>query len=67
MRICLSLLTLALVFNLAACSGQQAYGVGQAWQRHHCFQIDDARERSRCLESAETSYQQYKRQSEGAP
>jgi hypothetical protein len=67
MRTCLWLMALALLFNLAACSGQQAYGIGQAWQRNRCFQIEDAQERSRCLESADTSYGQYKRQSEAAP
>ena len=67
MRYCFSLLIILLVLNLAACSGQQTYGVGQAWQRNQCFRIDDAQERSRCLESANTSYEQYRRQSAGAP
>jgi hypothetical protein len=66
MRSCLSLLTLSLVFNLAACSSQQAYGVGQTWQRNQCFKIDDAQERSGCLESANTSFDQYRSQSPGA-
>ena len=49
---------------LQACSSQQAYGVGQAWQRSECFKISDAQERSRCLASASTSYDDYKRQAE---
>jgi hypothetical protein len=67
MRTCFVLLNVAFVLNLAACSGQQTYGIGQAWQRNQCFKIDDAQERSRCLESADTSYEQYRRQSAGAP
>lgn len=49
-----------------ACSSQQAYGTGQAWQRNECYRINDAQERSRCLSSASTSFDEYKRQSEAA-
>ncbi len=50
--------------GLQACSSQQAYGVGQAWQRNECLKISDAQERSRCLASASTSYEDYKRQTQ---
>lgn len=50
--------------GLQACSSQQAYGVGQAWQRNECYKISDPQERSRCLASASTSYDDYKRQAE---
>ncbi len=50
----------------SGCSSPQAYGAGQAWQRNECYKINDARERSRCLASASTSYEEYKRQSEAA-
>ena len=50
--------------GLQTCSSQQAYGVGQAWQRSECFKINDPQERSRCLASASTSYDDYKRQAE---
>ncbi len=52
------------LLGLAACSTQQAYGIGQAWQRNECVRIVDAQERSRCLASTSTSYEDYKRQSE---
>lgn len=52
--------------GLAACSTQQAYGAAQAWQRNECHKIIDAQERSRCLASSSTSYEDYKRQSEAA-
>ncbi len=47
-----------------ACSTQQLYGAGQAWQRQECNRIQDAQERSRCMASTQTSYEDYKRQSE---
>jgi hypothetical protein len=64
---CWLLMTLFLPVTLTACSNQQVYGIGQAWQRNQCFTIDDPRERSRCLESAETPYEQYRRQLDAAP
>ena len=63
MRICL---ISVLLLSLVACSDQQIYGIGQAWQRNECFKIDDAQERARCLETAETPYAKYKNQSENA-
>jgi hypothetical protein len=64
MPTCLLLASLYLLLNLAACSSQQVYGIGQAWQRNACFKIDDAQERSRCLETAGCPYDQYKFQSD---
>lgn len=49
---------------LQACSSQQVYGAGQAWQLRACSRINDAQERSRCMASASTSYEEYKRQAE---
>ncbi|MFZ2648987.1 MAG: hypothetical protein WA210_02675 [Burkholderiaceae bacterium] len=64
------LFSLALVLCLAglvqACSTQQAYGAGQAWQRQECNKIIDAQERGRCMASTNTSYDEYKRQAEAA-
>jgi hypothetical protein len=51
---------------LHGCSSQQVYGAGQAWQRQECNKIIDARERERCMKSASTSYDEYKRQAEAA-
>ena len=49
---------------LAGCSSEQAYGVGQAWQRTECNKIQDHEQRARCMSSAATSYEAYQRQSE---
>jgi hypothetical protein len=48
------------------CSAQQVYGVGQAWQKNECLKIIDAQDRSRCLSSTATSYEQYKRERDAA-
>jgi hypothetical protein len=51
---------------LHGCSSQQVYGAGQAWQRLECNKIIDTQERDRCMKSASTSYDEYKRQAEAA-
>jgi len=62
----------ALVANLLlagvvqGCSMQQVYGAGQAWQRQECNRINDTEQRSRCMASSSTSYDEYKRQVEDA-
>ena len=48
------------------CSAQQLYGAGQAWQKSECLKIIDAQDRSRCLSSTATSYEQYKRERDAA-
>lgn len=60
------LLALAAAPLCVACSSQQAYGAGQAWQRNECYKINEPQERSRCLSSANTSYDDYKRQADAA-
>lgn len=56
----------ALAAGLAACSSQQLYSAGQAWQRSECHKLNDAQERNRCLASSATSYEQYQRESKPA-
>ena len=52
--------------GLAACTSQQWYGAGQGWQRLECNKMADTAERNRCMASAATSYDEYRRQSEAA-
>ena len=55
------------VFALAGgCSSNQVYQSGQNWQRLECQKIQDLADRNKCLSSASTSYEDYKRQSEAA-
>ncbi len=61
-RIVLTCALLWVLAPLTACTAQQAYGAGQNWQRNHCNRIPDAMERTRCLQSAATSYREYQRQ-----
>lgn len=52
------------LFGLGGCSSRQFYESGQSWQRNQCNQIFDSLERSRCLESTSTSFEEYRRESE---
>ena len=65
-RTSLSLAALLSVSHLLGCSSQQLYGAGQAWQQQACSKIIDPQERSRCMASADTSYEEYKRQTDAA-
>ena len=51
---------------LAASSAQQTYGAGQVWQKNECNKIIDMQERQRCMKSTDTSYEDYRHQSEQA-
>ena len=48
------------LFN--GCSSQQAYGIGQEYQRNQCLHIPDKAESDRCLSKINTSYDDYKRE-----
>jgi hypothetical protein len=50
----------------AGCSSQQLYGAGQEWQRNECRKLNDSQERQRCMNSANTSYDDYQKQSDAA-
>jgi hypothetical protein len=49
----------------AGCSARQAYDSAQGWQRNACQRVVDAIERERCVASATTSYDDYRRQRDG--
>lgn len=49
---------------LGACSSQQIYDSGQAWQRNECQKLADKAERDRCLASNKDSFETYKKKSE---
>lgn len=51
---------------LAACTGPQLYGTGQAWQRQQCDRLPDAQDRARCLERASVPQDVYQRDREAA-
>jgi hypothetical protein len=62
MKTGLVLSSLLLVLLLPACTAEQAYGSGQAWQRNQCARIPDKAEYDRCMGKADTSYDSYKRE-----
>jgi hypothetical protein len=66
LRHSVQLIPVLFALNLTACSSQQLYGAGQEWQKNECNKIIDTQERTRCMSSAKTAYEDYKRQSEAA-
>lgn len=61
---------LGAVVSLCACSAQQLYAAGQAWQKTECSRIADAGQRKRCYDSTAMSYEDYQRelkQAQGSP
>ena len=50
----------ALLFT--ACSSQQLYATGQAYQRQQCLKIPDTEQSRQCLNNADKSYDDYKRE-----
>ena len=57
---------LVLVMSLPACTAEQAYGTGQAWQRSQCGRIPDKADYDRCVANTNTTYDSYKQQIEAA-
>ena len=47
---------------LSACSTQQGYYAGQAWQRQECDKYINKTEHDACLQKASSSYDDYRRQ-----
>lgn len=67
MRLTFLLGTAAAIASVASgCTWQQAYSAGQEWQRNACNRLVEAIERERCLSSANLSYEDYRRQADGA-
>ena len=48
--------------SASACTGEQTYAAGQAWQRNQCARILDKAEYERCMNDAARSYDSYKRE-----
>jgi hypothetical protein len=54
---------ISLVCSFATgCSSQQAYNIGQEYQRNQCLHIPDKAESDRCLSKTDTSYDDYKQE-----
>lgn len=58
--------SLALLTTLAACTNRQMYEAAQAGRRNECQKYDDET-RARCLEGANMSYKQYRRERDKVP
>lgn len=55
-----------LLVLVAGCSSQEMYRAGQGWQKQECQRLQDRDERRRCEQSAATSYERYRAESEAA-
>lgn len=66
MKLTLSSIGVTLLISLAAsgCTSQLGYSSAQAWQHNECNKIIDRSEQERCLNATNTSYEDYKRQTE---
>lgn len=60
------LTTLTLLLCLAGCSSPQLYASGQGWQKQECQKMLDREQRTRCEQSAATSYERYRAESAAA-
>jgi hypothetical protein len=54
------------MFCLSACTAEQVYDSGQAWQQNQCNRIPDKTEYDGCMSKAKTTYESYKRATEPA-
>jgi hypothetical protein len=52
--------------GMAACSSQELYQTGQAWQKNECQKLQDRDERNRCEKSAATSFERYQAEGQAA-
>ncbi|MFO1380352.1 MAG: hypothetical protein U1F63_08310 [Chitinivorax sp.] len=62
MRIPLLCLTLTACVAISACTAQQRYYSAQGWQRNECEKLIEKTEREQCLSRANTSYDDYQKQ-----
>jgi hypothetical protein len=56
----------AIMSVASGCTWQQAYSAGQGWQRNACNRLVEQVERERCLSNSNMSYENYRRQTDGA-
>lgn len=60
----LPLAALLAALLLSACTAAQLYGSRQAWQRNECKKLPDKADYDRCMRSAATDYETYRRETE---
>lgn len=63
---CLIVAAAATLSVASGCTWQQAYSAGQEWQRNACNRLVEQIERERCLSNSKMSYEDYRRQTDGA-
>jgi len=63
-RVVFAVSTTFVLTLLCACTAEQMYGSGQAWQRNQCSRMPDKADADRCAAGTNTTYDTYKRQPE---
>jgi len=53
-----------IALGAVGCTAQQRYATGQNYQRNQCERLPDMGERQRCLEKANMSYDEYRKESQ---
>lgn len=66
-RVLASLFACVLVGLVGACTSEQRYATGQAYERNRCERLPDPADRERCLSNASTTYDQYRRETGAVP
>ena len=62
MRISPIFLILPTCLTIGACTAQQRYYSAQSWQRNECEKLIEKAQREQCLNRANTSYDEYRKQ-----
>ncbi len=62
MRISPIHLILPACLTICACTAQQRYYSAQSWQRNECEKLIEKAQREQCLNRANTSYDEYRKQ-----
>jgi hypothetical protein len=57
-------ITLLIAISASACTDEQLYRTGQAWQRNQCGHIPDQAQYDRCMRDTHIPYDSYKRETE---
>jgi hypothetical protein len=62
----LLLIALLATSTMSACTAEQVYNSGQAWQQNQCGRYQDKADYDRCKGSTAQSYEAYRREVESA-
>lgn len=59
-------LAIALLALCSACTPEQLYGSGQAYQRNRCLNMPTQEQQAQCMQAADKPYGDYRRETDAA-